>query len=175
MVGPTSQPESCWLKIRRAAKPTCLTIACNCKAPNRLGLRITPGNHLGVYQAAAESSGRALPVVVLIGAPPTVMLAAAARLPLRTSELRLAAALQGQPVSMQACQTIPLSFPEGTEIVLEGEILPDVREPEGPFGDFMDTYLPVGLNHVLHVGAAYMRHRRALLWPAGRIDSSRSC
>ncbi len=127
------------------------------KGPDRLGLRITPGNHLGAYQAAAEAAGRALPAVALIGAPPAVMLAAAARLPLRASELRLAAALQGGPLAMLACRTIPLCFPAGTDIVVEGEILAGVREPEGPFGDFMDNYLPIGLNHVFDVRAAYMR------------------
>jgi UbiD family decarboxylase len=127
------------------------------QGPNRLGLRITPGNHLGVYQAMAEEAGEALPVAILIGAPSAVMLAAAARLPLYTSELRLAAALQGQAISMQPCRTTPLSFPVGTEVVLDAEILPGVREPEGPFGDFMDEYIPVGPNHVLHVHAAYMR------------------
>jgi UbiD family decarboxylase len=125
--------------------------------PPDLGFRITPGNHLGVYHAAAEARGEALPVAVLIGAPPIVMLAAASRLPLRVDELRLAAVLNGERLPVQKCRTLDLHFPAGTEIVLEGELLSGVRAPEGPFGDFMDFYLPVGLNPVFRVHHAFMR------------------
>ena len=131
--------------------------------PSRLGFRITPGNHLGVYHQAAEARGRSLPVAVLIGAPPAVMLAGAARLPLRVDELRLAAALSGARLPMQRCRTVDLPFPAGTEIVVEGELLCNVREPEGPFGDFMDAYLPVGLNPVLKVNCVRVR-RNALYY-----------
>ena len=85
------------------------------------------------------------------------MLAGAARLPLRVDELRLAAALSGARLPMQRCHTLDLSFPAGTEVVIEGELLCNVREPEGPFGDFMDAYLPVGLNPVLKVNSVRVR------------------
>jgi len=41
--------------------------------------------------------------------------------------------------------------PADTEIVVEGEILPHVRRPEGPFGEFMGYYVPEGDNHVFRV------------------------
>ena len=125
--------------------------------PPDLGFRITPGNHLGVFFAAAEARGENLPLALLIGAPPTAMLAAAGRLPLGVDELRLAAALSGEPLPMQRCRTLDLDFPAGTEIVLEGELLAGVRAPEGPFGDFMDFTLPVGPNPVFRVHHAYAR------------------
>src|SRR6201999_3847240 len=34
------------------------------------------------------------------------------------------------------CRTADLEVPWGAEIVIEGEILNEVREPEGPFGEF---------------------------------------
>jgi len=39
-------------------------------------------------------------------------------------------------VEMVRCKTIPLEVPANTEIVIEGEILPDVLEPRLPFGEY---------------------------------------
>ena len=36
---------------------------------------------------------------------------------------------------MRRCKTIDLDVPADTEIVVEGEILPGIRRPEGPFGE----------------------------------------
>jgi 4-hydroxybenzoate decarboxylase len=36
-------------------------------------------------------------------------------------------------------------------------VLPDTREPEGPFGDFLQHYIPVGDRHVFEVGALTRR------------------
>jgi 4-hydroxybenzoate decarboxylase len=41
--------------------------------------------------------------------------------------------------------------PASTGIVIEGRILPNVRRPEGPFGEFMGYYVEVGDNHVFEV------------------------
>ena len=58
---------------------------------------------------------------------------------------------------MRRCRTIALSVPAETEIVIEGRILPNVRRPEGPFGEFLGTYVPVGDNHVFEVTAVIAR------------------
>ena len=41
--------------------------------------------------------------------------------------------------------------PASTEIVIEGRFLPNERRPEGPFGEFMGYYMPVGNNAVFEV------------------------
>jgi 2,5-furandicarboxylate decarboxylase 1 len=46
-----------------------------------------------------------------------------------------------------------LEVPAFSEIVLEGEVAAGVREEEGPFGDFMQYYVPVMQNHVFTVTA----------------------
>jgi 4-hydroxybenzoate decarboxylase len=58
---------------------------------------------------------------------------------------------------MRRCRTVPLSVPAETEIVIEGRILPNVRRPEGPFGEFLGSYVPVGDNHVFEVSAVIAR------------------
>ena len=46
---------------------------------------------------------------------------------------------------------------EEAEIVIEGVVLPCVREEEGPFGEFTDSFVPVMENHVFHVRALTRR------------------
>jgi 2,5-furandicarboxylate decarboxylase 1 len=48
--------------------------------------------------------------------------------------------------------------PADAEIVIEGVIPAGVREPEGPFGDFLQFYVPEMANHRLRVTA--ITHRR---------------
>jgi UbiD family decarboxylase len=114
----------------------------------RLRVRMMPPQHLGQYQAAAEAQGAALPAAVVIGAPPALMLAAASKIPIEADELAVAGALQGTPLRVVPAKTVPLLVPADAEMVIEGEVLPKVREVEGPFGEFMDAYVEAGPNHV---------------------------
>ena len=45
-------------------------------------------------------------------------------------------ALFNEPYRVARCDTAELDVPEGAEIVIEGKILNDVRESEGPFSEF---------------------------------------
>ena len=58
---------------------------------------------------------------------------------------------------MRPCRTIDLEVPADTEIVIEGRILPNVREKEGPFGEFLGYYVEEGLNHVFEITAVTWR------------------
>ena len=116
-----------------------------------LRIRLGTTHDLTRYQAKAEARGEALPAALLIGTAPDIFLAAAASLPYETDELSAAAQIRGRPVEMRPCETIDLMVPADTEIVVEGEILPHLRRPEGPFGEFMGYYVPEGDNHVFRV------------------------
>lgn len=120
-------------------------------ADDELRVRLGSTHDLTQYQKLAESAGEPLPAALLIGAPPSVFIAACASLPIDEDELRAAAAIAGAPISMQKCRTIDLDFPSTTEIVVEGQFLPNVKRPEGPFGEFMGYYVPVGDNAVFEV------------------------
>ncbi len=54
-------------------------------------------------------------------------------------------------------KTQPLVVPADAEIVIEGEIVPKLREKEGPFGEFLDSYVDIGRNHVFKVTALTRR------------------
>ena len=48
-------------------------------------------------------------------------------------------------------------MPLATNFVIEGEILAGVRRPEGPFGDWLEYYVPIADNHVLKVNRVLAR------------------
>jgi UbiD family decarboxylase len=122
-----------------------------------LRVRLGGPHDLTRYQAKAEARGEALEVAIMLGPPPELVLAAAAPIPYEESELEVAGRLAGKPLQMRRCRTVALSVPAETEIVIEGRLLPDVRRPEGPFGEFLGSYVPVGDNHVFEISAVIAR------------------
>jgi UbiD family decarboxylase len=116
-----------------------------------------PPQHLGRYHAEAEKLGRPLPCAVVIGAPPALMFSAASKVPYDVDELEVAGGWQGKPLQVVKCKTIDVEVPANAEMVIEGEVLPDVREDEGPFGEFTDAYVPVMKNHVFRINAITRR------------------
>lgn len=120
-------------------------------ANDELRIRLGSTHDLTQYQKAAEAEGNALPAVLLIGTAPEIFVAACASLRIEEDELKVAAAIRGAPLPMQRCRTIDLQYPADTEVVVEGRILPHELRPEGPFGEFMGYYVPVGNNHVFEV------------------------
>jgi 2,5-furandicarboxylate decarboxylase 1 len=113
------------------------------KSRNKLGIMINQWRHLWTIYQKAEKLGEPLPIAIVIGAPPSVILEGAmpgALVPLSQDELDTAGALVGQPLEVVPCETIDITVPVASEIVIEGEILPKIREAEGPFGDFARVY-----------------------------------
>lgn len=124
---------------------------------DELNLRITPGHHLSVYFDKVEKIGKPLEIAVLIGNSPSIMLAASSNIPLEWDEVQFASSLQCSPVKLIPCETVNLNVPIDTEIVIEGEILPGIRKPEGPFGDLLGNYTPIMDNHRIKVKAVTMK------------------
>lgn len=116
-----------------------------------LRVRLAPRHHLTLYHEKAEQANQYLEAAMLIGPPPQIFLAAAAPVPYEADELEVAARLAGKPIEMRPCKYIDLMVPASTEIVIEGRFLPNERRPEGPYGEFMGYYVPVGNNAVFEV------------------------
>jgi UbiD family decarboxylase len=123
-----------------------------------LRIRIGDSHDLAGYMAAAEAQGEALEVAMLIGVAPEIFLAACASLPPEADELAAAAMIRGEAIPVRPSRHINLAVPVDTEIVIEGRILPGVRRPEGPFGEFLGYYVPGGNNHVLEIAGVTTRH-----------------
>jgi UbiD family decarboxylase len=67
--------------------------------------------------------------------------------------------LLGEPLEVAPCTSIDLHVPAAAEIVIEGEILAKVREPEGPFGEFTGYFSRRSTEHVFVAKAMALRER----------------
>jgi len=125
--------------------------------PNRLGALILP-RHTYTFFDMAERAGQPLDVAIVVGVDPLTLLASQAIAPIDFDELTLAGALHGAPLPVVKCITSDLLVPAEAEIVVEGRMLPGVREMEGPFGEFPQYYGEPAKRHVIEVTA--LTHRK---------------
>ena len=116
-----------------------------------LRVRLGGTHDLTRYQKKAEERGEALEAALILSGPPELFLSGCASLPYEASELAMAAQIRGEPIPMRRCETIDVLVPAEADIVVEGRFLPNVKRPEGPFGEFMGNYVEVGDNHVFEV------------------------
>lgn len=84
------------------------------------------------YAAADEPA----PVAIVVGASPAVHLSSITNVEYEVDEAEVAGGLLGEPLETVPAETVDLQLPANAEIVVEGEIDPEVRHPEGPFGEF---------------------------------------
>ena len=116
-----------------------------------LRVRLGRTHDLTAYHAKAQARGEALECAILIGVPPSYVLAAAAPLAPWESEVDMAARLAGRAPVTRPCKHIALDVPADCEIVIEGRILPNVMRPEAPFGEFQGYYVEQMQSHVFEV------------------------
>ena len=130
---------------------------CQVSGPDRIGVLLLP-RHTQHYFRLAEDAGEALEIALVIGVHPALILASQAIAALDSDEMEIAGALLGHPIEMIKCRTNRVRVPAHAEIVVEGRILPKVREPEGPFGEFPQYYGPQADREVIQVDA--ITHRK---------------
>jgi 2,5-furandicarboxylate decarboxylase 1 len=130
---------------------------CQVSGPDRIGVLLLP-RHTLHYFRMAEEAGEGLEIALVIGVHPACILASQAIAALDSDEMEIAGALLGRPIEMVKCRTNRVRVPAHAEIVIEGRILPKVREPEGPFGEFPQYYGPRADREVIQVDA--ITHRK---------------
>ena len=127
------------------------------KGPNRMGVSLHSRRRMFEYQRRAEARGEALPCAVVLGLHPLVSMGSLAYPPPDVGKFEVVGGLFGEPLEVAPCATIDLHVPAAAEIVIEGEILPGVREPEGPFGEFTGYFSRRSTEHVFVAKAVAMR------------------
>ncbi len=127
-----------------------------------VGLHYQIHRGIGVHHAAAIRRGERLRVNVVVGGPPALTVAAVMPLPEGMPELAFAGALGGRRVAMVAPGG-RLAMPAEADFVISGYVDPDVRKPEGPFGDHLGYYSLAHDFPVLKVERVY--HREGAIWP----------
>ena len=103
------------------------------------GMHWQIGKGGGFHYAVAEQKGESLPVTVFLGGPPCLVLSAVAPLPENVPEVLLASLILGRRLAVIPGQG-PHPLLAESEFALLGQVRPDQRKPEGPFGDHYGYY-----------------------------------
>ena len=106
------------------------------KGRDTTSIHLTLGKHLWEFQRIAEARGEALPVAFAVGVHPAIALGSLAIGSIDEDERAIMGALLGEPLELVKCETSDELVPAHAEMVIEAEILPGARTPEGPFGEF---------------------------------------
>lgn len=129
------------------------------KGRNRMGVSLHSRRRMFEYQRRAEARGWPLPCAVVLGLHPLVSMGSLAYPPPDVGKFEVVGGLLGEPLQVAPCGSVDLHVPATAEIVIEGEILPGVREPEGPFGEFTGYFSRRSTEHVFVAKAIAMRER----------------
>ena len=98
------------------------------------GFNLNEWRDVGTFMRNRPDPEAPFPVALAIGLDPAIMIAAGVRT--TVDELLIAGALRGQGVEVCRGVTVDIDIPAAAEIVLEGEIRPAERAPEGPLAEF---------------------------------------
>ena len=119
--------------------------------------RLVP-RHLYSMHNAALAEGKELPIAVVIGACPPVLIAAASSIGYGDDELRLAAGLRqlawDEPISVTQLPDSGLTVPAVAEYILEGRLTMETA-PEGPFVDITGTVDGIREQPVIEIDRLY--------------------
>ena len=129
------------------------------KGRDRMGVSLHSRRRMFEYQRRAEAKGQPLPCAVVLGLHPLVSMGSLAYPPAEVGKFEVVGGLLGEALEVAPCSTIDLHVPAAAEIVIEGEIVPGVREPEGPFGEFTGYFSRRSTQHVFVAKAISLRER----------------
>ncbi len=130
------------------------------KGKDKMGIMINEWRHLKGFFDKAEAADQPLPITVAIGVDPVIMIAAGLRYD--GDEMEVASGLRGRPIELAKAHTCDIKVPAHVEFIIEGEILPGVRETEGPLAEFTGHYGTKWQSPVIKVKA--ICHRNNPIW-----------
>lgn len=128
------------------------------KGPRRLGTSLHSRRHLWNYVERNDAKGQPTPILIVIGAHPLFTFGGLWKGPINVDEYAVIGGLMGRGLEMVPALTQPLEAPANAEIVIEGHILPNVREPEGPFAEFTGYASERSTQQVIEITAITHRH-----------------
>jgi len=107
------------------------------KGKNRLGISLHSRRRMYEFHRRAEARGHSLPAAIVIGTHPLHYMGSMVyAYPPHVRKYEIIGGLFGEPYRLARCGVGDVEVPAGAEMVIEGEILAGVHEPEGPFGEF---------------------------------------
>ena len=114
--------------------------------PDMLGMQVLIDHDFSLHLKRAEEENQPLPVAICLGNNPILSAMAATPLKYHESEYRMTAGFMGEPLRLTKCIGSNINVPADSEVIIEGEVIPRVRFPEGPFGEFVGSYSGVRRN-----------------------------
>ena len=124
------------------------------KGKTKMGIHLS-NPPISRFAAEAEKNGKPLDIAVSLGVHPVILLASIVSSP-SEDKVAIASSLLGSPIHLVKCETVDAEAPAHAEVVIEGKILPQVREMEGPFGETSGYYFSDN-SHVIEVTAITRR------------------
>lgn len=124
------------------------------KGPRKLGLHMSPRHNWEIARKN-EASERATPVVIAVGHHPSFSLGTLNVVPFEVDDYEVIGSIMGESLRVTPSETWGEDFmvPADAEILIEGEVLPKVREVEAPFGEYTGYYGPQRYRWVIEVKA----------------------
>ena len=116
------------------------------------------GRHLWTLHNKLERRNEPLPIAIVVGVHPLFSLGAQAFTPANEDEYAVIGGMINEPLRVVKAKTVPILVPADAELVIEGQILPNVRCIEGPFGEFTGHAVPADDRPVIEVTA--ITHRK---------------
>ncbi|MFQ5883416.1 MAG: UbiD family decarboxylase domain-containing protein, partial [Candidatus Methylomirabilales bacterium] len=128
------------------------------KGPRKMGCSLHSRRRMFEYLRLYEERGENMPAAVCLGLHPIVAMGSLSYPPPEIGKFQVVGGLFDEPMEVSRCSTIDLLVPAWSEIVIEGEFLAGVREPEGPFGEFTGYFSSRSTENVFQVTRISMRH-----------------
>ncbi|HWD02541.1 MAG TPA: UbiD family decarboxylase [Amycolatopsis sp.] len=125
--------------------------------PRRLGVWFFGSHDGGTIHRRHAERGEPTPIALVIGHHPAFLMGAVSRVPGIGGEYDAAGAYLGESVETVPAVTSGIPVPAHAEIVIEGHIVADELEDEGPFAEWPGHYVGGGRKPVIEVEAITMR------------------
>lgn len=125
---------------------------------NRCGILITSPELMEQYKYY-EQRNEPMEIAIMMGVVPAVVLGSQISTHLyHADKLNVAGAMLGASLPVVQCKTVDLEVLAEAEIVLEGRMLPHVREMEGPFGELAGYYGVQSPQPIVEISAVTYRN-----------------
>jgi 2,5-furandicarboxylate decarboxylase 1 len=137
---------------------------CQVNGKARLGTSLHSRRHLWNYARKALAMGLdRLPIVIVVGCHPLVTFGSGLwKGPIGADEYEMAGGFLGEALPIVPGVTVPVEIPAFAEIAIEGYLLLNEHEPEGPFGEFTGYASERSTHHAIVVTA--ITHRRDAIY-----------
>jgi 2,5-furandicarboxylate decarboxylase 1 len=137
MQRPTLRPDKLQRAIPETGVDTTGFHRLMLKGSNRLGVSLHSRRRMWEFHRRAAAKGQNLPAAVTLGVHPLHYMGSMVyAYPQHVRKFEIIGGLFAEPYRVARCGTADIEVPAAAEIIIEGEVLADEREPEGPFSEF---------------------------------------